>query len=58
MCCIFSFNCCLEEIKIDKSGMDVWEKTHYLKRGLLVLGKYFRIKRFYRQCLEKYLDGL
>ena len=23
MCCIFGFNCYLEEIKIDKSGMDV-----------------------------------
>ena len=24
MCCISGFNCCLEGIKIDKSGMDVW----------------------------------
>ena len=23
-CCILGFNCCLEEIKIDKSGMGVW----------------------------------
>ena len=26
MCCIFGFNCCLVEIKIVKSGMDVWQK--------------------------------
>ena len=32
MCCIFSFNCCLEEIKIDKSGMDVWEKDPLSKK--------------------------
>ena len=24
MCCIFDFNHCSEEIKIDESGMDVW----------------------------------
>ena len=32
MCCIFGFNCCLEEIKVDKIVMDVWKKDLLAKK--------------------------
>ena len=32
MGCTFGFDSCLEEIKIDKSGMDVWYKDSSSKK--------------------------
>ena len=39
MCCISGFNCCLEEIKIDKRGIDVWQKDSSSKKRAADSGK-------------------
>ena len=45
MCCIFNLNCCLEEIKIGKSGMDLWDKDSSSKKRAACSGwKIFELK--------------
>ena len=58
-CCIFGFNCCLEESEKEKSGMHERQKDSSFKKRVVDSElKNFLVKRFYRQCLEKYLDRL
>ena len=39
MCCIFGLNCCLQEIKVDKSGTDLWKKDSSSKKRAADSGK-------------------
>ena len=41
MCYIFGLNCCLQEIKIVKSDMDLWEKDSSSKSRAANSGKTF-----------------
>ena len=53
MLCVLGLNCCLEEIKIEKVVRICDNRTHDLKRELLILGKNISNEKILQTVLRK-----